>query len=159
MKLDDRVVEGGRAIADEFATYFKSVYEPCQLGSDDLCRRALHSPTLPGVPCLNVSCVSYHDVLSALKNLKPKRSLGPDGIPPYILKACADFGNQVDVIYTDFEKAFDKVDHLALLSRLNYFGFSEGLLKFFCSYLRGRKQFVSFEGHLSEQFDVDSDQD
>lgn len=47
-----------------------------------------------------------------------------------------DTGGQVDVIYTDFEKAFDRVNHLSLLSRLNYFGVSDSLLYLFCSYLR-----------------------
>jgi len=29
-----------------------------------------------------------------------------------------DAGKQIDVIYTDFEKAFDKVSHHALISKL-----------------------------------------
>jgi len=46
---------------------------------------------------------------------------------------------QVDVIYTDFTKAFDKVSHSILLSKLkNEFGFHGNLVTF--SYLRNRKQ-------------------
>lgn len=36
--------------------------------------------------------------------------------------------NQVDVIYTDFTKAFDRGDHTALLNVLDEFRFSDPLL-------------------------------
>ena len=35
-------------------------------------------------------------------------------------------GGQVDVIYTDFEKAFDKVPHRRLLSKLHSYGIKKG---------------------------------
>ena len=50
----------------------------------------------------------------------------------------------VDVIYTDFEKAFDRVNHKILLRKLENFGFSSGLLRFFADYLKGRRQFVRY---------------
>jgi len=50
---------------------------------------------------------------------------------------------QIDVIYTDFEKAFDKVNHDILINKLMKFGFSNNLTCFFRSYLRDRRQFVS----------------
>lgn len=257
MTVDGEEVEGGAAIAERFASYFGSVYEPCQLDNDELCRRATSSPTLCNVPCLAVPSITADEVLLALKKLKPKTSVGPDGIPPYILKACAellvtpllhifnlslktclfpkvwkqakvvpifkkgdksdvknyrpvsilsapvkvfeaiihhkvfehtknfispyqhgffpgrsinsnllnfseycssvlDQSGQVDVLYTDFEKAFDKVNHLSLLCQLNYFGISDALIKFFCSYLRGRKQFVFFKGYSSSEFFAES---
>jgi hypothetical protein len=37
------------------------------------------------------------------------------------------------VIYTDFSKAFDRLDHNILLSKLHGFGFSASLLTFFKS--------------------------
>lgn len=61
-------------------------------------------------------------------------------------------GGQVDVVYTDFSKAFDKVPHTELLKVLNYFGFSDHAIKFFSSYLYNRKQFVSYLGFLSDEF-------
>lgn len=61
-----------------------------------------------------------------------------------------DSKSQVDVIYTDFSKAFDKVNHSALLNKLNYYGFSDNLVMFFSSYLKDRKQFVSRAGYKSD---------
>ncbi|XP_075157713.1 uncharacterized protein LOC142230979 [Haematobia irritans] len=49
---------------------------------------------------------------------------------------------QTDTIYTDFSKAFDKVNHALLLHKLDMIGFSEPLLRWFHSYLIGRTQYV-----------------
>jgi hypothetical protein len=54
--------------------------------------------------------------------------------------------NQVDVIYTDFAKAFDRVDHGVLLEILYKYGFGEPLLSWFKSYLSGRVQWVKVLG-------------
>lgn len=67
-----------------------------------------------------------------------------------------DKGGQVDVIYTDFSKAFDKVNHLQLLQKLNHFGFSNDLVKFFSSYLHNRKQMVKYSDGFSDEFLVQS---
>lgn len=42
----------------------------------------------------------------------------------------------MDVVYTDFAKAFDRMDNQILLKKLlvSDFGFSEGLLQLFTSY-------------------------
>lgn len=53
-----------------------------------------------------------------------------------------DRGIQVDVLYFDFAKAFDRVDNDVLLGKLDKIGFSHKLLTFFASYLRDRQQFV-----------------
>lgn len=53
-----------------------------------------------------------------------------------------DRGQQVDVLYFDFKKAFDRVDNDVLLAKLNAIGFAPGLLKLLANYLRDRKQFV-----------------
>lgn len=53
---------------------------------------------------------------------------------------------QVDVVYLDFQKAFDQIDHYILLYRLEYFGLSDSLLNLLKSYLINRKQFVVYEG-------------
>ena len=47
----------------------------------------------------------------------------------------ADGGGQVDAIYTDFEKAFDRLDHQFLLCKLSDVGLSPRVLDFFRSYL------------------------
>ena len=41
-----------------------------------------------------------------------------------------DHGIQIDVIYTDFEKAFDKVPHQALISKLKAYNLNNTLLYF-----------------------------
>lgn len=51
-------------------------------------------------------------------------------------------GGQVDTVYTDFAKAFDKVDHDKMLFKLRTFGIPENLVQWFSTYLRDRTQFV-----------------
>ena len=51
-----------------------------------------------------------------------------------------DNGKQIDVIYVDMSKAFDKVSHAQLLRRLNEFGFRGNLLNWFSSNLSDRHQ-------------------
>lgn len=63
-----------------------------------------------------------------------------------------DRQTQVDVISTDFAKAFDSVDHLILPSKLSSFGLSSPFLKYIESYLSDRRQYVNhngFKSHLS----------
>lgn len=60
--------------------------------------------------------------------------------------------NQVDVIYTDFAKAFDKVDHSIILEKLHHFGLSEDLIKFISSYLTERKQYVVVNNFKSDYY-------
>ena len=61
-----------------------------------------------------------------------------------------DAGHQVDVIYTDFEKAFDKVPHKRLLSKLCAYGVNEELIKWIESFLVSRFQRVRINGELSK---------
>lgn len=51
-------------------------------------------------------------------------------------------GSQLDVIYTDFQKAFDRLLHSKLLSKLNKFGVHSSLLNWISTYLFERKQCV-----------------
>ena len=63
-------------------------------------------------------------------------------------------GNQVDVVYTDFEKAFDKVPHQRLLSKLKYYGVDEQLILWVEAFLCFRTQRVKINGILSESKSV-----
>lgn len=63
---------------------------------------------------------------------------------------------QTDVIYTDFSKAFDKVNHNLLLWKLDMMGFSSKFLRWLSSYLKDRTQSVLFKGCLSRQIVVSS---
>lgn len=67
-----------------------------------------------------------------------------------------DAGKQVDVIYTDFSKAFDRLDHGILLHKLKLFGFSDLLISLLSSFLSGRNQFVEYRGFKSDQYLVTS---
>ncbi len=58
-------------------------------------------------------------------------------------------GAGVDVVYTDFAKVFDKVDHATRLRKLITFGFNNRLLRWMRSYLQSRKQFVSISNTTS----------
>ena len=51
-------------------------------------------------------------------------------------------GEQVDMVYLDFEKAFDKVPHDLLIEKLQSFGIYGNLLKWINSYLTNRQQRV-----------------
>lgn len=52
---------------------------------------------------------------------------------------------QVDVIYTDILKCYDKINHDILLNKMYNFGFSLDILEFFASYLKDRKQNVIYK--------------
>ena len=67
-----------------------------------------------------------------------------------------DRSGQVDVIYTDFAKAFDKVDHRVLLHKLQLFGFTDILVRFFSSYLKNRTCSVTYNGFTSMPFTATS---
>ena len=53
-----------------------------------------------------------------------------------------DRGVQVDVIHTDFSKAFDQVDHSILLNKLKYYGIDRSIFSLMKSYLTDRTQAV-----------------
>ena len=59
---------------------------------------------------------------------------------------------QVDVVYTDLAKAFDRVDHKNLISKLSRYGLSMGLMNLFESYLSHRSQCVTYNGLFSMSY-------
>ena len=67
-----------------------------------------------------------------------------------------DLGKQIDVIYLDMSKAFDKVSHVRLLHRLREFGFGGNLLMWFNSYLKNRRQQTTVLGATSTALPVTS---
>lgn len=70
------------------------------------------------------------------------------------LISASDEGNQVDSIYTDFEKALDKVDHMLLYYKLEKFGIGGHFLKWLLSFLTNCTQAVKISFHLSTDFPV-----
>ena len=59
------------------------------------------------------------------------------------------YNSPVDVIYLDFQKAFDKVPHQRLLIKLKSHGIGESVVNWVRDWLSGRKQRVVVEGEES----------
>ena len=60
-------------------------------------------------------------------------------------------GNDIDTIYLDYAKAFDKVDHQLLLLKMARYGFPENLILWISSFLSGRCQTVVVKGAHSRE--------
>ena len=63
---------------------------------------------------------------------------------------------QTDILFLDFAKAFDSVDHAILLQKLQGYGVSGNLYNWFSDYLSGRAQRVVVEGAASDWSPVTS---
>ena len=59
-------------------------------------------------------------------------------------------GENMDVIYLDFSKAYDKVDHGILLHKLKKIGISGKVGRWIAAFLMNRRQQVIVKGHKSE---------
>ena len=60
-----------------------------------------------------------------------------------------DSGASVDVIYLDFQKAFDRVPHGRLLSKVKSYGIEGSILRWIQDFLRNRRQQVHIRGSYS----------
>jgi len=78
----------------------------------------------------------------------PGRSYQLLNIMDHFTKAL-DKGNCVDVIYLDFQKAFESVPHKRLLRKRATFGIQCELLKWIENFLTDRQQQVVLNGYLS----------
>ena len=67
-----------------------------------------------------------------------------------------DKGEEVDCIYTDFMKAFDRVPHQRLLAKLKSYGISENICSWVEMFLKDRTQKVVINGVESEWENVKS---
>jgi hypothetical protein len=65
-------------------------------------------------------------------------------------------GGRVDVAYTDYEKAFDKVPHKRLINKLRAYGIDEKTIVWIESFLCNRKQSVRLNGQFSQWGPVQS---
>jgi Reverse transcriptase (RNA-dependent DNA polymerase) len=99
----------------------------------------------------------YHHVKPFLidqqHGFRPARSTTTNllSLSNFITKSM-DSNVQVDVVYTDFKKAFDKVDHSILIRKLFDLGFSYNITELFVDYLSGRCQFVKYESQYSNEY-------
>ncbi len=63
-------------------------------------------------------------------------------------------GFSIDLIFLYFAKAFDMVSHDGILFKLKFYGFSNKIIKFIHSFLKGRKQKVVLGDVESDWKDV-----
>ena len=63
-------------------------------------------------------------------------------------------GNVVDVVYLDFQKAFDTVPHARLIKKLQAYGVSGEILTWITEYLKDRSQMVVVNGEKSSAGNV-----
>ena len=66
------------------------------------------------------------------------------------IKLSIDRGKFGCGIFLDLQKAFDTVSNKILLDRLEHYSIRGNVLKWFYSYLFGRTQYVSVNGHISD---------
>ena len=67
-----------------------------------------------------------------------------------------DRGYSVQALYTDFSKAFDRIDIPMLILKLQKFGIESRLLKWIESYLTNRTQSVKLHNEISKRINVTS---
>jgi len=68
-----------------------------------------------------------------------------------------EYGGRIDVIYTDIEKAFDKISHYRLISQVCSYQVNEEVILWIESFLPGRKQRVKIDEVMLQWSDVLSD--
>ncbi|CAB0020737.1 unnamed protein product, partial [Nesidiocoris tenuis] len=81
MGLGDKQASTPLDIANLFAEHFSSVFVP----------PTHFTPNYPSLDLLSFGTftIAQADVLRELKSLKPEGGMGPDGVPPMLLQACA----------------------------------------------------------------------
>ena len=70
------------------------------------------------------------------------------------IKQSIDSGKVGCGIFLDLQKAFDTVNHKILLDKLEHYGIRGNALKWFQSYLSGRTQYVTVNGHVSDPLPI-----
>ena len=79
----------------------------------------------------------YHSTYMSLMVLKDK------------LTKSLDNGDCIIGVFLNFSTAFDTIKHVILLLELEFFGIRGNALLWFQSYVKNRKQFVSYNGATS----------
>ena len=68
-----------------------------------------------------------------------------------------EYKNGTDIIYLDFQKAFDQVPYIILLHKLNYIGMTGNIHKWISDFLKDRNQRVRVGNFYSEPAQLTSD--
>ena len=77
-----------------------------------------------------------------------------EGVPDDVMQLLSSGNNTVDMVYLDFAKAFDKVDHGVLLDKMKMLGITGKLGVWLYHFLTGRTQFVRLQGGVSFESSV-----
>ena len=72
----------------------------------------------------------------------------------HVVSGLLNNGKLMDVLYTDFEKAFYKVSHKKLITKLFSYGIRDTILDWIESFLRNRRQRVVMGEFESEWSDI-----
>ena len=68
----------------------------------------------------------------------------------HLLASTLDTGGQIDSIYFDMAKAFDRIPHQKLIYKLRFYGFCDPLLSWIEDYLTNRRHRVIIDGMSSQ---------
>ena len=67
-----------------------------------------------------------------------------------------DQGDDIDIIYMDYRKAFDTVPHMRLMEKVKGYGFTENIVAWIEDFLTERKQKVIINGEVSKEKTIKS---
>ena len=122
--------------------------------------------------------ITEADLIKYIQKLKHIKSPGPDGIHPKILKEhqhgflpgrstirqllqamdywteALDNGSDIDILYLDFQKAFDSVPHQRLLAKLESYSIGGNVYNWLEFFLLNRRQRVLVNNSSSSWSDV-----
>ena len=99
-----------------------------------------------------------HIIPSNQHGFMPKKSTSTNSLNEYHDFIATSFKDscQVDAVYTDFAKAFDKVPHDLLIQKLRNFNIAPYMVNLIDNYLIDRKQCLVLQNHRSDPADVTS---
>ena len=91
------------------------------------------------------------DFLVKHKAWVPKSKIMPNKFVKFFeeITKWVDDGSPVDVVYLDFQKAFDKVPHQRLILKLKSHGMGNSIINWIEQWLTDRRQRVVIDGEVS----------
>lgn len=118
----------------------------------------LNSKILESIVC---DSLDYHLVTNELIHSNQwgfKKGVSTESLLLYLTEAwkkAIDDGYKVGVLFVDFKKAFDTVDHTILKDKLSDVGVSGVFFEWIASYLHERSQYVTVNGVRSKLQQID----
>jgi hypothetical protein len=82
MRWNDEFVSGSE-IPEAFADYFSSVFNSSDGQAGGFDNSIGYSP-------FHMNCITITDIVDSIRSLKGNGSVGPDKVPPYVIKGCCD---------------------------------------------------------------------